>query len=104
MKHRILFVICCFLMATGIVADAFGAGFIHPGISHNSSELEFIKAKLKAQAQPWQQAWDQLRDSSYAELSWKPRPVAHVERGATTGLISAAHSSCVMVWRSIRMR
>ena len=82
MKHAILSIIYCAIMVTGIANDALGAEFVHPGISHNLSELKFIKAKLKTKQQPWQEAWDQLRDSSYAELSWKPRPVAHVERGA----------------------
>ena len=82
MKHRILFSVCWVLIRAGIGTDAFGDGFVHPGISHNLAELEFIKAKLKAREQPWQKAWDQLRESRYAELSWKPRPVAHVERGA----------------------
>ncbi len=82
MKHRLLFSVCCALMIAGIGADALGAGFVHPGISHNRAELEFVKAKLKSKEHPWQRAWDQLRDSRYAELSWKPRPVAHVERGA----------------------
>ena len=81
MKHTILSIIYCTIMVAGVADDTFGVGFVHPGISHNSSELEFIKTKLKTKEQPWQQAWDQLRDSSFAALSWKPRPVAHVERG-----------------------
>ncbi|MBC8419517.1 MAG: alpha-L-fucosidase, partial [Desulfobacterales bacterium] len=58
------------------------AGFIHPGISHNEAELEFVKSKLKTREQPWKLAWEELSSSSYAALSLKPRPVAHVERGA----------------------
>jgi hypothetical protein len=82
MKHTILSIICYAIMASGLNVNAFGVGFVHPGISHNLSELEFIKTKLKIREQPWQQAWHQLRTSSFAELSWKPQPVAHVERGA----------------------
>jgi len=57
-------------------------GFAHPGISHDQAELNFVKSRLKTGKQPWQEAWKELRSSSYASLSWKPRPVANVERGA----------------------
>jgi len=57
-------------------------GFIHPGISHNRAELEFVKSKLNTDEQPWKQAWEELRSSPYASLSWEPKPVANVERGA----------------------
>ena len=80
--HYLLRHILLLLLAMSLCSTALGAEFVHPGISHNSSELEFIKTKLKTKKQPWQEAWDQLRDSSYAKLSWKARPVANVERGA----------------------
>ncbi len=57
-------------------------GFVHPGISHNRAELDFVKSKVSSGEQPWKQAWDELRASSYASLSWTPKPVADVERGA----------------------
>lgn len=81
-KHTILSIIYCAITVAAVAAAELGGGFVHPGISHNSAELEFIKTKLKTGEQPWQNAWDQLHDSSFAALSWKPRPVAHVERGA----------------------
>lgn len=59
-----------------------GGSFVHPGISHVQAELDFVKSVVKANKQPWREAWGKLRSSSYASLSWKPRPVAHVERGA----------------------
>ena len=59
-----------------------GGSFVHPGISHVQAELDFVKSMVKANKQPWREAWGKLRSSSYASLSWKPRPVAHVERGA----------------------
>lgn len=74
--------ICYAILVAAVADNTFGAGFVHPGISHNAAELEFVKAKVNAKEAPWKQAWDQLRGSSYAELSWKPQPVAQVERGA----------------------
>lgn len=65
-----------------IVCSSVNADFIHPGIAHSQAELDFVKAKLKADEQPWQDAWEKLRASRYARLSWKPKPHAVVERGA----------------------
>lgn len=65
-----------------LVGNALGADFVHPGISHNRSELAFVKAKLKAQEQPWQEAWEKMLSSKEADLSWQTRALAHVERGA----------------------
>jgi len=82
MKHRILSIIGGAIMAAMVAGNAFGAGFIHPGISHNQAELAFVKSKLKTQEQPWQESWEKMRSSKEADLSWEPRPMAHVERGA----------------------
>jgi len=81
-RFTVLVVLCCVGLVSTARCDDTSAGFAHPGISHNQAELEFVKSKLKANQQPWQQAWEKMRSSSYASLSWKPRPVAHVERGA----------------------
>ena len=55
--------------------------FVHPGIAHSRAAIEFVKGKLKAGEQPWAGEWEKLKDSRYADLDWKPRPRAHVERG-----------------------
>ena len=82
MMHRILSIICCVITAAIVAGNAFGAGFIHPGISHNQAELAFVKSKLKAQEEPWQEAWETMLSSKEAALSWQIRSMAHVERGA----------------------
>ena len=82
MKQRILSIICCAITALMVAGNAFGAGFIHPGIPHNQAELAFVKSKLKTQEQPWQESWEKMLSSKEAALSWKPRSIAHVERGA----------------------
>lgn len=56
-------------------------GFIHPGVTHTQVELDFVKAKIATGEQPWKEAWEDLLASPYADLSWEPRAVAHVERG-----------------------
>ena len=55
---------------------------VHPGMLHSRAELEFVKARVKAGQEPWKSAWEQLRAHSTAQLSWTPKPIAHVLRGA----------------------
>jgi hypothetical protein len=56
---------------------------MHPGIAHSRASIDFVKSKLAEGAQPWTKAREQLRESRSADLAWKPRPRAHVERGAS---------------------
>jgi len=82
MKNSVFSSIYLTIMVTMIAVNSFGAEFVHPGISHNQAELEFVKSKIKSGEQPWKDSWKILRESKEADLSWKPKPLAHVERGA----------------------
>ena len=55
--------------------------FIHPGILHNRAELDFIKDKIKAGAEPWKTRWEKMRAATASELTMKPRPFEKVNRG-----------------------
>ena len=55
--------------------------FVHPGLLHNSGELDSIKKKLSAGEQPWKSAWEQLQSSKAASLDYTPRPFTNVVRG-----------------------
>ena len=65
-----LIVLCCFVWAVPAVCDESASGFIHPGISHNQAELDFVQSKLKTLEQPWHDAWTKLRSSDHAALTW----------------------------------
>lgn len=56
-------------------------GFIHPGLLHSKTDLEFVKKMVSERREPWLSAWDDLRTSSYAQLSYKAKPHKHVARG-----------------------
>ncbi|EME63330.1 alginate lyase family protein [Amycolatopsis decaplanina] len=45
-------------------------------------QLDFVRAKVQAGAQPWKQAYDAMMSSSYASLSRSPKPRAIVECGS----------------------
>ncbi len=63
-----------------VFACAHGA-FKHPGVVLNQGQIDFVKAKLAAKAEPWTAAFNKARYSSWGSLSWVPHPYAVVECG-----------------------
>jgi hypothetical protein len=63
------------------LAPSWGRAFEHPGIFNNKAELDFIKQRIQANAQPWKNAYDKLSSSRYASLSYKASPQTTVECG-----------------------
>ena len=55
--------------------------FIHPGITQNRADLDFIKQKVLAGEEPWKGAWERLRAANHSSLEFQPKPFAHVIRG-----------------------
>lgn len=55
------------LMAMVIVATyASAMSFVHPGALNSREELDFVKAKIQAGAQPWKDEFDRIKCSSFA--------------------------------------
>ena len=57
------------------------AVFAHPGVGVSRAQLDFVRAKVQAGAQPWTNAFNQAKASKYASLSRTPAPRAVVECG-----------------------
>ena len=57
------------------------AAFVHPGVLDSKAQLDFVKAKVAAGAQPWASAYQNMIGSSYASLSRTPTPYQTVECG-----------------------
>src|SRR4051795_7638722 len=68
-----------------VVAPSFAepnkAGFYHPGVLVNRAQLDFIKAKVAAGAEPWKSAFEAAKSSEYGSLSYTPKPRETVECG-----------------------
>ena len=60
----------------------FGQSFVHPGILNNKSELDFIKDKVKKGEQPWKQAYDGLKASKYASLTYNANASSSMDCGS----------------------
>ncbi|MEU5276408.1 alginate lyase family protein [Streptomyces asoensis] len=63
-------------------AEAAPTTFVHPGVTVSRAQLDFVRGKVDAGAQPWKGAFDQLLASKYASLSRTPKPRAVVECGS----------------------
>ncbi len=57
------------------------SGFIHPGIVHNKSDLNFVRKMVDKGQEPWISAWNELREHPYAQLDYEAKPRSHVARG-----------------------
>ncbi|WP_143342970.1 alginate lyase family protein, partial [Crossiella equi] len=69
---------------TGAVAPAAALApptFQHPGVHVSRAQLDFVRGKVQAGAQPWKAAYDQMNNHGLASLSRNPKPRAIVECG-----------------------
>ncbi|MCP2324050.1 hypothetical protein HDA40_002557 [Hamadaea flava] len=57
------------------------AGFVHPGVLVSRAQLDFVKGRVQAGAQPWTSAYNAMLASRYASLSRTPAPRSVVECG-----------------------
>ncbi|HEX4221615.1 MAG TPA: alginate lyase family protein [Pseudonocardiaceae bacterium] len=73
--------------ATSSASNSFGptsfapAAFVHPGVLDSKAQLDFVRTKVQAKAEPWTSAYNAMIGSSYASLSRKPTPYTTVECG-----------------------
>ncbi|MET7856996.1 alginate lyase family protein [Streptomyces sp. NPDC005318] len=58
------------------------AAFTHPGVLVSRPQLDFVRTKVQAGAQPWKSAYDQMMASKYASLTRTAKPRAVVECGS----------------------
>ncbi|MDP4502424.1 alginate lyase family protein [Nonomuraea turcica] len=70
------------VQAPAAVARSAPAAFAHPGVLVSRAQLDFVRSKVNAGAQPWKAAYDQMLASSLASLSRTPKPRAVVECGS----------------------
>lgn len=55
--------------------------FTHPGVLVSRPQLDFVRGRVNAGAQPWLAAYDRMAGSAYGSLTRTPRPRAVVECG-----------------------
>ena len=67
--------------ADGAAPTKSSAGFYHPGVLVNRAQLEFIKQKVAAGAEPWKSAFEAAKASEYGAREYKPHPWETCECG-----------------------
>src|SRR3954465_198587 len=89
MRRRALLAAFTALVAIGsafgvglVTASAAPISFSHPGVLISRAQLDFVKGRVNAGAQPWLAAYNQMKASSYASLTRTPKPRATVECGS----------------------
>lgn len=77
-----------FLLACGLLEATSAAqpvakkeAFSHPGLLHSQADLDRIRTKVAAGAEPWAAGWKKLIDNRHAALAYKPNPKEVVVRG-----------------------
>lgn len=70
-----------FAQPLALTKSVYTGRFRHPGILVTSEQLDYVKKKLAARAEPWTSAYLQMSSSKYAKLDWKPRPFVNVACG-----------------------
>src|SRR5262245_30265392 len=58
-----------------------GGAFHHPGILVNRAQLDFIKAKVATNAEPWKSAFEAAKTSEWGSLTYTPHPWKTCECG-----------------------
>jgi hypothetical protein len=53
--------------------------FNHPGLLNSRAELDFVKARIKAGAEPWTSLFNAMKNSGYGNLNWTPHPLPAVD-------------------------
>lgn len=59
--------------------------FVHPGTLHTQADLDLMKAKVLANAEPWKSGYNVLISSPYAQTNWSPAPVVTIIRTGVAG-------------------
>ena len=63
-------------------ADATTNAFVHPGCLSTRADLDRMKAKVGAAAQPWKGSWDKLVANAHAQATYTPNPQAMICAGS----------------------
>lgn len=76
-----LWLAALYLILAGGFAAAAERAFVHPGLLHSQHDLDRMRSKVAAGAEPWLSGWNRLIANRHAALNWNPSPKTVVYRG-----------------------
>jgi hypothetical protein len=97
---------------TGSAADSSSGGskllatsttsrtFVHPGLLHTQADLDRMRTKVNANAQPWLNGWNALTSSAKSQLGQTPNPQSTITRSSTTNNSSILYNDIARTYQS----
>ena len=73
-----------------------GEAFVHPGLLHTRADLDRMRAKVQAGAQPWADGWKLLVENPHAQLAFWPREQPWICRGGACGNMGLSENYMIM--------
>jgi hypothetical protein len=70
------------------------AAVAHPGMLHTQADLDRMRARVSAGAEPWASGWNKVINNSHAQSSWTPRATATITRAGTGANYAQAARPC----------
>src|SRR5580765_6495110 len=80
MKSLVSAALSILFIATSL-GEPNSAGFYHPGVLVNRAQLELIRTKVAAGAEPWKSAFEAAKSSEFGAINYEPHPRQTVECG-----------------------
>lgn len=74
--------------------------FVHPGMLHTQADLDRMRTKVAAGAQPWLAGWNVLTSSSMSQLGQKPNAQTTITRSSTTNNTSILYTDIARTYQS----
>jgi hypothetical protein len=71
-RNTIAGALLLFVQALGLIPTAQAA--IHPGVMQNQADIDRMRTKVLAGAQPWKASYDRLISNAYAQSTWVAGP------------------------------
>jgi hypothetical protein len=78
-------------------------GFVHPGLLHSTADIERMKTKIAAGAEPWASAWRTFTNQNrWIVPNYTPRPLEVVGRGVgSTGMANISGDCTAAYYNAI---
>jgi chitodextrinase len=74
------------------------AGFTHPGVLVDKSQLDFVKHQVAAGAEPWKGAITKARNSRFGNPAFTPRPVVTIDCTANAAGCDYEHDDAIAAY------
>jgi hypothetical protein len=74
--------------------------FVHPGMLHTQADLDRMRTKVGAGAQPWLDGWNVLTASGMSQLAQTPNAQTTITRSSTTNNSSILYNDIARTYQS----